>query len=236
MKWTDEGIILALRPLGEGGWIASLLTRKHGRHVGVLKVTPKNRHSLQPGIVTQAIWRARLSEHLGTWSLEATSNWALWFHDSLKLAALSSAVTLTDKLLPERHPYEDLYELLHNFITFYLMGAQWLKAYVNYEMALLEMLGFGLDLSSCVVTGSQEDLIYISPKSGRSVSREAAVGYESKLLPLPCYWRSPMESPPDHQLFQGLQVTGHFLAKHLTENGLPHIRSHLLNLLGYSST
>lgn len=233
MKWLDEGIILSLRPIGEGRRIAHILTRDHGRHGGVVKITPKLGNSLQPGIIVQATWNARLSDHLGMWTLEPKSTWAAWFGNALKLAALSSAVSLTDKLLPERHLYPELYELLYDFIACHLSQDLWLKAYVNYEIALLEMLGFGLDLSSCAASGSTTDLIYISPKSGRAVCGAAGKEYESKLLPLPSYWLYPMESIPNQQLLQGLQVTGYFLAKHLSDNGLPHIRHYFMDLLSH---
>ncbi len=232
MKWTDEGIVLTLKLLGEGQRIVNILTREHGRHSGMIKMSPKLGNSLQPGIIVQATWSARLPEHLGYWSLEPKSTWAAWFSDRQKLAALSSATTLTDKLLPERHLYEELYDLLWEFIRFHLTSDQWLKAYVNYEMALLENLGFGLDLSCCAVTGEFENLAYVSPKSGRVVSKTGAQGYENKLLPLPPYWITPIEEVPLLQLQQGLQVTGYFLAKHLAEKGLPAIRQHFLDLLG----
>jgi DNA repair protein RecO (recombination protein O) len=233
MKWTDEGIILSLKPMGEGRRIASILTRDHGRHAGVIKISPKLGNSLQPGIIVQATWYARLPEHLGSWTLEPKSTWAAWFGDPKKLAALSSALTLTDKLLPERHLYEELYDLLWDFVSTHLTHDHWLKAYVNYEFSLLEMLGFGLDLTCCAATGKLHNLCYISPKSGRSVSKEGAEGYESKLLPLPEYWLTPMDHVPTQQLLQGLHVTGYFLAKHLAENGLPHIRHHLIDLLNH---
>jgi DNA repair protein RecO (recombination protein O) len=231
MKWVDEGIVLALRPFGEGAKFATILTREHGRHAGILKISAKKANTIQPGILVQARWVARLQEHLGSWQLEPQTTWASWFSDPKKLAALSSAMSLTDKLLPERHPYPELYSLLLEFIGHHLSQPVWLEAYVDYELALLQQLGFGLDLSCCAATGATSELVYISPKSGRAVCREAAVGYESKLLPLPSYWLNPIKCIPEFQLYQGLQVSGYFLAKHLSENGLPQIRHRFIELL-----
>jgi DNA repair protein RecO (recombination protein O) len=145
------------------------------------------------------------------------------------LTALSSACHLTDQCLPERHPYPHLYDLLYQLIEDLFQASNWPISYVNYELALLKELGFGLDLSACAATGQQDDLIYISPKTGRAVSRKAGELYKGQLLPLPSYWLNEGVTP---DIRTSLIVTGYFLAQHLTERqGLPSIRQRLVDII-----
>jgi DNA repair protein RecO (recombination protein O) len=228
VKWTDEGIIISSRQYGENSRIVSILTPHYGRHAGLIKV-PKTRSrlSLEPGTLVEATWNARLSEHLGQWGIETTAAMgAKLLTSPIALTALSSACSLTDICLVERHPYPRLYELLKEFIESLVTSPNDLNRYVDYELALLQDLGFGLDLSTCAATGQQHDLIYISPKTGRAVSREAGEPYKAQLLPLPQYWIDPTI---DHNIRISLQVTGFFLTQHLTEHrGLPNIRQRLI--------
>jgi DNA repair protein RecO (recombination protein O) len=228
MKWTDSGIVLSARPFGESSRIVSLLTSSHGRHAGLVKV-PKTRPSatLEPGTFVEATWNARLPEHLGQWSLEATAAMgARLLSQPLPLMALSSACCLTDQCLAERHPYPHLYDLLKNFIEGLTQASNCLVSYVDYELALLKELGFGLDLSACAATGQKNDLIYISPKTGRAVSRQAGEPYKTQLFPLPSYWVQEGEIP---DIRASLAITGHFFTQHLTEKkGLPPIRQRLM--------
>ena len=231
MKWTDSGIILSTRPFGENSRILSLLTPQYGRHAGLIKI-PKSRSRLniETGTFVEATWNARLSEHLGQWALETTAAMgAKLLPLPLPLTALSSACHLTDQCLPERHPYPQLYGLLKQLIEDLLQKSDWLISYVNYELALLKELGFGLDLSACAATGQQDDLIYISPKTGRAVSRVAGEPYKAQLLPLPAYWINEGVTP---DIRTSLRVTGYFLAQHLTEKqGLPTIRQRLVDMM-----
>jgi len=228
MKWADSGIVLSTRPFGENSRIVSLLTSHHGRHLGLVKV-PKTRSrlNLEAGTFVEATWNARLPEHLGQWGLEITAAMgARLLSQPLPLIALSSACSLTDQCLAERHPYPALYDLLKEFIENLVQHPDWRIPYINYELALLKNLGFGLDLSVCAATGQQHDLIYISPKTGRAVSRNAGEPYKAQLLPLPAYWIDE-EAAPD--IRTSLTVTGYFLSQHLTgRHGLPAIRQRLL--------
>lgn len=234
MKWTDSGIILSVRPFGENSRIVSLLTPTYGRHAGLMKV-PKTRSaaSTEPGTFVEATWNARLSEHLGQWNLEATASLsARLLALPLSLMALSSACCLTDQCLPERHPYPHIYRLLKELIEELVQSPDCLIPYVEYELTLLKNLGFGLDLSACAATGQQHDLIYISPKTGRAVSRQAGEPYKTHLLPLPSYWIRE-GAPPN--IRASLAVTGYFLTRHLTEGrGLPPIRQRLMEKIGHT--
>lgn len=231
MKWTDSGIILSTRPFGENSRILTLLTRHNGRHAGLIKI-PKSRSRLnvEAGTFVEATWNARLSEHLGQWTLETTAAMgAKLLPFPLPLTALSSACHLTDQCLPERHPYPHLYDLLQQLIMDLSQASDWQISYVNYELALLKDLGFGLDLSACAATGQSDDLIYISPKTGRAVSRDAGEPYKMQLLPLPSYWVNEGAIP---DIRTSLTVTGYFLAQHLTEKqGLPPLRQRLLDMI-----
>lgn len=232
MKWADSGIILSTRSLGENSRILTLLSRDHGRYAGLIKI-PKSRSriNIEAGTFVEATWNARLSEHLGQWTLETTAAMgAKLLPQPLPLTALSSACYLTDQCLAERHPYPDLYDLLKSLIEDLSEGADWQMTYVNYELALLKDLGFGLDLSACAATGQQDDLIYISPKTGRAVSRQAGEPYKTQLLPLPTYWVKEGAQP---DIPTSLAVTGYFLGQHLTSRqGLPAIRQRLIDMIG----
>ena len=175
MKWIDNGIVLSARSYGESSRIVTILTPNHGRHAGLIRI-PKSRSRLniEPGTFVDATWNARLPEHLGQWSLETTAAMgARLLTIPMALTALSSACTLTDQCLAERHPYPDLYDLLKQLIEDLVDNPKSMTSYINYELALLKEMGFGLDLSVCASTGQSNDLLYISPKTGRAVSREA---------------------------------------------------------------
>lgn len=233
MKWADSGIILSARPFGENSRIVSVLTRHYGRHLGLVKIskTP-SRLNLEAGTFVEASWNARLPEHLGQWGLEtAAAMGARLLSRPLPLVALSSACSLTDQCLAERHPYPDLYGLLRQFIENLVQHLDWQVSYVNYELALLKNLGFGLDLSVCAATGQHHDLTYISPKTGRAVSRNAGEPYKDRLLPLPAYWVEEAAAP---DIRTSLTVTGYFLSQHLAgRQGLPAIRQRLLEMRQY---
>lgn len=240
MKWTDNGIILSTRSFGENSRIVTLLTHNHGRHAGLIKIpkTRQPRFNTEPGTFVEATWNARLSDHLGQWTLETTNAiGAKLLFSPLPLTLLSCACHLTDQCLADRHPYPYLYDLLKEFIERLLMmkvdshPSIALIPYIDYELELLKNLGFGLDLSACAATGTQEDLIYISPKTGRAVSRNAGEPYKTKLLPLPAYWIHENAIPDAHT---ALMVTGYFLSQHLTQHqGLPLMRERLVDLASH---
>ncbi|MBW8308529.1 MAG: DNA repair protein RecO [Candidatus Paracaedibacteraceae bacterium] len=234
MKWQEEGVILSVRQHGETSAVVSLLTRPHGRHAGIVRVSSRNRSILQPGNSVQAQWSARLPEHLGSFQLELVhSPIARIMTDSLRLTAMTSLLTMLDRLLAERHPYPPVYDM-----TIALMqklteaDASWLKDYALFELRLLEILGYGLDLSQCAATGRQDDLAYVSPKSGCAVNREAGLPYASKLFALPKFIISEDEQTADvSDIAQSLKISGYFLAKHFFHSILPDHRTRLSQIL-----
>jgi DNA repair protein RecO (recombination protein O) len=236
MDWTDDGIVLSTRLHGESGLVASLLTRAHGRHSGFIPggISRRSRPIWQQGNVVEVGWRARLAEQLGNFSGELREPHAAKAMDSAtELAGLSSACSLVDEALPEREPHPAMYEGFHAFLTV-LGHPGWPGIYVRLELGLLQELGFGLDLEKCAATGTTEDLAYVSPKTGRAVSRTAAAPYAEKLLPLPGFLSTGGVPADETALRQGLDLTGYFLARHVFwphNKPLPPARARLIEAL-----
>lgn len=212
LSFRDSGIILSVRPHGENGGVVTLLTREHGRAAGYVygATSARVRGMLEIGNLVAAQWQAKSHDQLGTYTLELeTSHAADVIGDAVKLTALQSACALADRALPEResHPgiFEGMKALLESFST-----DVWPAAYIFWEMALLRELGFGLDLSRCVATGAESDLIYVSPKSGCAVSGAAGAEYKDRLLHLPPFLRGEARFE-DADILDGLKLTGHFL-------------------------
>ena len=211
MDWTDQGIVLSARRHGESGVIAMLLTRHHGRHAGLARGN-RIRRALLPGTHVDAHWRARLAENLGSYSLEpSASPAASVIDDPCRLAALASACALLETAVPERQAYPGVFDGLAALLEM-LDGPVWDAAYVQWEIGLLAALGFGLDLGRCAATGRNDDLAYVSPRTGRAVSLAAAEPYRDKLLQLPGFLIGRGGGDPS-EVIDGLALTGHFLQR-----------------------
>jgi DNA repair protein RecO (recombination protein O) len=233
MEWRDSGFVLSARRHGESAMIVELLTAEHGRHAGLVRggQSPRRRALLQPGNEVAASWRGRLPEHLGMFECELVAPHAVRFLDDAdRLAALNAATTLLLAALPEREPHPDLHAAFAELLPALDSPTAWPQAYVLWECGLLAALGFGLDLGRCAVTGSNQDLAYVSPRTGRAVSRDTGLPYHDKLLPLPGFlWRDTPAGPGD--IVAGLILTRHFLLHHLLEPQgarLPEARERLL--------
>lgn len=231
MEWQDQGIILSARPHGEGSAIVELFTAAHGRHSGVVRGGSSRRMAplLQPGTQVAAQWRARLSDHLGALVLEPQRSRAAILSDPLALAALGSVCALLHQALPERDPHPALYGATVDCLDALAAGQG--VAYLAWEIRLLADLGFGLDLTACAVTGQRDDLAYVSPRTGRAVSRAAAGDWADRLFPLP--QALVTGTPPSLQdMAQGLVITGHFLTREMAHGAgarpLPDARARLL--------
>jgi len=224
MQWADTGFVLGTRRHGESALIVELLTRERGRHAGLVRggQSPRRRALLQPGNEVAASWRGRLAEHLGTLDCELLQAHAARFlDDPERLAALNAAVALLIAALPEREPHPDCHAsfamLLRAFESKAASTVDWARAYVVWECDLLAAVGFGLDLARCAVSGTNQDLAYVSPRTGRAVSRETGVPYKDKLLSLPRFlWRPDAPADPA-DIVAGLTLTRHFLRYHLLE-------------------
>lgn len=236
MDWDDEGIFLGAKPLGEANAVAELFTLGHGRHLGLVRGgrSRRLRPLLQPGNRLRVTWRARLSEHLGGFNLELIeANAARALDDASALEAIGSLAGLA-RLLPERDPHPSLYAAALHVIAAFAEPERWPALLVRWELLLLQDLGFGLDLSECAATGTETELVYVSPRSGRAVSREAGAPYDAKLLKLPAFLRDDGAAVGESDLLAGFALTGYFLERDvLAPHGLamPQARERLLGLL-----
>jgi DNA repair protein RecO (recombination protein O) len=236
MDWSDHGIVLTSRPHGETGLVVSLLTREHGRHSGFVHggVSRKARPVWQSGNVVEVEWRARLAEQLGNFSGELREpNAARALDDAAELAGLSAACAMVDAALPEREPHPAMYDGFQAFLGV-LGHPGWPAIYVRLELGLLQELGFGLDIEKCAVTGVTDDLAFVSPKTGRAVSRAAAEPYRDKLIALPAFLSTGGLPADDAELRQGFDLTGYFLERHVfwpQNKPLPPARSRFMDIV-----
>lgn len=231
MEWRDEGILLNTRRHGETSAIIEVFTPEHGRHAGVVRggTSRKIAPILQPGAQLDLAWRARLEDHIGSFQVEPVrSRAAVALSDRLTLAGLNAVTALLAFCLPEREPHPRLYRRSEQLLDLLDQAELWPLAYLRWEMCLLEEMGYALELEVCAVTGTQDDLVYVSPKSGRAVSRAAAGVWADRLLPLPDVLRGQGDADND-QIAQGLVTTGYFLTAHLAQDlgnkPLPEARS-----------
>ncbi len=212
ITWSDDAILLSARPHGESALVLQLLTRERGRHAGLVQGGQgrKSRATFQPGTRLRVVWRARLAEHLGNVTAESLGSTLGGILDSPgPLAALASTLALAERALPEREPHAACYEGLLALLDA-LAGEHWGEATVLWELQLLAELGFGLDFSACAATGRNDQLVWVSPKSGRAVSASAGEPYRERLLPLPPFLLGQSAGGPE-EVRQGLALTGHFL-------------------------
>jgi len=242
MQWIDEGIVLGAKRHGEASVILELMTREHGRHAGLVRggTGSRMRPILQPGNRVSATWRARLDEHLGNYTVEGLELAAASFFASAQAVYGVTHLGALCRLLPERDPHPQLYAALGNVLggltDVRLAGAQ----VVRFELQLLSELGFGLDLDVCAATGATAELIYVSPKSGRAVSREAGQPWQDKLLRLPGFLgETSTDDPSAGELSDGFAVTGFFLSRHVFEPrglAMPDARASFINAIVSAST
>jgi DNA repair protein RecO (recombination protein O) len=221
VEWRDEAIILGLKRHGETSVIVEVLTRNHGRHRGVVR-GGRGKHLsavIQPGNTVEVVWRARIEEQLGQFAIEGLKlRAANLITQASSLYALSTLASHC-RLLPERDPHEVLYETLEVLVD-HLHEPKLIAALlIRFEVALLTELGFGIDLTCCVATGSTQELIYVSPKSARAVCRVAGEPYKDKLLKLPSFLngRAILVQPEAQDLKEGFALTGYFLDRHVFE-------------------
>lgn len=218
MQWIDEGIVLGVKKHGEASAILELMTRGHGRHLGLVRggTGSRMRPILQPGNSVTATWRARLDEHLGNYTVEGMRLRAATFLGASHAVYGVTHLAALTRLLPERDPHPLVYSALEEILD-RLDDARLIAPQVaRFELALLAELGFGLDLAQCVATGGKSDLAYVSPKSGRAVSREAGEPWRDKLMPLPAFLAAEDENEPSPaDIANSFEITGFFLDRHI---------------------
>jgi DNA repair protein RecO (recombination protein O) len=236
MEWIDEGIVLGVKRHGETSIILELLTRAHGRHLGLVRggSGPRLRGILQAGNTVRATWRARLDEHLGLYLVEAANLRAAGFLDkALALHGVTHLAALC-RLLAEREPHIAIYDALQAILD-RLEDPQTVAPMIaRFELDFLAELGFGLDLAACAATGAKDELVFVSPRSGRAVSRAAGEPYRDKLMRLPVFLRQDGAPPSPDDLLDAFTLTGFFLDRHaFAPRGLslPQVRAQFVNAL-----
>ena len=233
MQWTDEAVVLGVKRHGETSVILELMTQERGRHLGLVRggAGTRLRGVLQPGNSLRATWRARLDEHLGHYAVEGINLRAASFlaaahavHGVTHLAALC-------RLLAEREPHASIYAALEAILDDIGDPRAAAPLIARFELAFLAELGFGLDLETCAATGVTANLIYVSPRTGRAVSRDAGEPYRDKLLRLPVFLHNDGEEATGADLADAFALTGFFLDRHaFAPRGLalPDARSHFV--------
>jgi DNA repair protein RecO (recombination protein O) len=225
MQWTDEGIVLGIKRHGEANAILEVLTCGHGRHLGLVRggAGSRLRPVLQPGNRVSSTWRARLDEHLGHYVVEGLDARAASFllipHALFGVTHLAALC----RLLPERDPHPQIHDMLDEVLDGLLDPRRAAPSVARFELQLLAELGFGLDLASCAATGGETDLVYVSPKSGRAVSRQAGEPWKDRLLPLPAFLcegyagESSLRDVAPKDVADAFTLTGFFLVRHVLE-------------------
>lgn len=237
MEWSGHGIVLSARPHAESGAVVEVFTQDHGRHAGLVRggASPRRKGMLQPGNSVALVWRARLAEHLGTFTIEPLKARAgILMQEPLSLAGLAAACAMVS-ILPEREAHPGLFAGFELLLDRMEEPGIWPALFVRWELGLLQEMGFGPDLSHCAVTGGREDLAYVSPRTGRAVSRAAGEPYKDRLFRLPSFFLgSQAGSVTPDDVSEGLRITGHFLERHLFTAGrakLPDARIRLAERL-----
>ena len=218
MQWTEDGVILGTRRHGETSAILELFTEAHGRHLGLVRGGRSRRSqvALQPGNSVIATWRARLDEHLGVYSVEPTTARAASLMDSAHALYGFAVLAAHLRLLPERDPHPELFRYFMATLETLHDPRAGATALARFELALLADLGFGLDLGECAATGATQELVWVSPKSGRAVSRSAGRPYRDRLLPLPGFLAMETAGPAaPSDIAEAFTLTGFFLSRHV---------------------
>jgi DNA repair protein RecO (recombination protein O) len=220
MQWSDEGIVLGVKRHGEANAIVELMTQAHGRHLGMVRggAAARLRPVLQPGNRVSATWRARLDEHLGLYAVEGLDlRAAAYLASAPALYGLTHLAALC-RLLPERDPHPQIHDALEAVLDRLIEPDRAGPAVVQFELQMLAELGFGLDLESCAATGRADDLAYVSPKSGRAVSRAAGEPWKERLFRLPAFLQHEVAAAPSPQdVADAFALTGFFLTRYVLE-------------------
>jgi len=244
VEWSDDAIVLSVRSHGETSAIVEVLTRSHGRHLGLVRggASRRSKPSLQPGNLLHLNWRARLNEHLGNFTIElARARAGDMMERGEALVGLNAFCAVVGAAMPEREVHGQVFDVGNILLDAMQEDgfAHWGALYVRFEAGLLEALGFGLDLSRCASTGVVDNLLYVSPRTGRAVSRQAGEPYKDRLFALPGFLLGSQNITPDPaEVVAGLKLTGHFLLERvLRPHGkeMPHARLQLDGLAARES-
>jgi DNA repair protein RecO (recombination protein O) len=238
MEFHEEAFVLSARAHGDTGVVVDLLTETHGRHAAYVAggASRRMKPHLQPGARVIADYRARTSDHLGSARLEPVGEGpSALFDDALALHGLAAATAVTQGALPEREAHLGAFLAFEALMSAFAIPEVWPAIFVRFEAGLLDDLGFGMDLGSCAVTGTLDDLIWVSPRTGRAVSSGAGRPYADKLLKLPPFMLGAQAGLVDGDVGDGLALTGHFLEQFVfnpQNRPLPPARVWMIDKLG----
>jgi DNA repair protein RecO (recombination protein O) len=214
MEWLDEAFVLGSRRHGESGAIVDFLTCEHGRvgaHVAG-GASRRIRAFLEAGTRVRLTFRSRLEHQLGSAIIEPVGQGpSALFDDAMALAGLSAAASVAASALPDREPHAGAFWAFEALLAAFELPEIWPAVYVRFEIGLLEELGFGLDLSKCASSGRTDDLVYVSPRTGRAVSREAGLPFHDRMLKLPGFLLGSQFGVQPGDIEAGLILTAHFL-------------------------
>jgi DNA repair protein RecO (recombination protein O) len=214
MEFEDQAFVLSARAHGEAGAIVEALTASRGKWAAHVAggASRRNQPSLQTGGRVTFAYRARVADQLGSARIEPLGEGpSALFDDSAALAGLASAAALVAAALPEREAHPGVFLAFESLLMALADEAIWPAVLVRFEAGLLADLGFGLDLSCCAVTGGLDDLVWVSPRTGRAVSAAAGEAYRDRLLALPPFLLSAQGGLRPGDIAAGLKLTGHFL-------------------------
>ena len=222
LEWNDNGIVLSVRKYGEKGLIINVLTKEHGRHLGWMSNNKNVLSVVQPGNLVNVVWKSRLVEQIGNYKIELISTISgKTFDDKFKLQAIISLCSLLEKILPERQSYPEVFKATEAFLNLLLFDNSskkyWIEGYVKWEIGVLSSIGFSLNFKECAVTGKKNNLYYVSPKTGKAVSKEGAGKFAPKLLRLPLFLGGAevIGSNFYQEILSGLNITTYFFKNKL---------------------
>ena len=219
MQWTDQAVVLGIKRLGEASVVAEVMSQAHGRHLGIVR--GGRSRAMQPvlptGNLVELTWRARLDEHLGEFRIEPVRLRAARLMEAATSVYGVQALAVLLRLLPERDPHPHLFEALDVILDHMEDPSEAGELFIRFEIAVLNDLGFGLDLTQCGATGTREDLAYVSPKTGRAVCRTAGAPYADRLFPLPPFLAGTAAAADHAALAEAFRMTGYFLHRHVYE-------------------
>jgi len=238
MEWRDKAVVLGSREFGEGGAIVSVLSYQYGHVKAMVKgaKSKRLRGVYEIGNVVEVVWRGRLADQLGYFQAELLDSvMAVVFQDRKRIVLLGAIGELLVETLAEREPFPAVYEMVLDLLAALRADVAWESLYVRFEISLLQSLGYGLDLSCCAATGVNDNLIYVSPKTGRAVSAEAGEPYKARLLVLPDFVKNEgVDDFNSADIKNGLALSGYFLDKYVFQpcgRPVPRLRQQFVDMV-----
>ncbi|MEM1035784.1 MAG: DNA repair protein RecO [Pseudomonadota bacterium] len=239
MQWRDEALVLGGRRFGEGGLILDVLTAHKGRRAGLVYggASRKKRPQYEAGNSLSLQWSGRLEDQLGRFDVAevTTSRAARYLDDPAALAAISSVSELLRAGLDDG---DQIGSALYEPTIFLLETLDdsdiWPSLYCRWELGLLSALGFGLDLDRCALSGANDGLTHVSPKTGRAIRGSEAGEYLDRLFTLPPFLCEPNAMIGDDDIRNALLLTGYFIEERLfagMNRTTPEARARLVNRL-----